>query len=78
MYRKIILAVDCDNEQDQQLVQNIAQEVCQTYHISAKDIISFYPVVRQNKDIIYTAFKTISREGKKGIMKIVPLLMKKL
>ena len=78
MFKKIILAVDCDNEQEQQLVQNIAQEVCQTYRINAKDIIGFYPLIRQNKDIIYTAVKTISKEGKKGIMKIVPLLMKKL
>lgn len=77
-YKKIIIAVDCATEQEQQLVQSIAKEISETFKVSARDIISFYPVVQQNKALLYTAVKTIAKEGKKGIMKLVPMLIKQL
>lgn len=77
-YRKIVIAVDCANDQEQQLVQSIAQEVSQTFKPNAKDLIGFYPVIKQHKSLLYTAIKTISAEGKKGIVKLVPLLLKQL
>ena len=77
-YKKVIIAVDCDTEQEQQIVQRIAQEVSQTFRLKARDLINFYPVLQKHKGLLYTAIKTVSQEGKKGIFKLVPLLMKQL
>ena len=66
-YRKVFIAVDCDSEQELQMVQNIAKEISGTFSIKAKDVINFYPFV-----------KTVASEGKKGVMKLVPMLLKKL
>lgn len=77
-YKKIILAVDCENEQEQQMVQVIAKELSEALHLKAKELINFYPVLAKHRGLIYTAITTISREGKRGLFKLVPLLMKQL
>lgn len=77
-HRKIILAVDCDNEQQQQAVQRIAEEISKTFQISAKDLINLYPFVSQHKALLYSAVKTVSKEGKKGLLKLIPILIKNL
>lgn len=77
-YKKIILAVDCENEQEQQMVQVIAKELSEALHLKAKELINFYPILEKHKALLYTAVTTISREGKKGLLKLVPLLLKQL
>ena len=77
-HRKIILAVDCENDQQQQAVQRIAEELSKTFLISAKDLIAFYPFVKKHKALLYSAVKTVSKEGKKGVMKLIPMLIKNL
>lgn len=77
-YRKVYIAVDCENEQEQMAVQNIAKEISGTFQIKAKDLIKFYPFVVSNKALLYSAVKTVATEGKKGVMKLVPMLFKKL
>lgn len=76
--RKIEIAVYCDNEQERVAVQNIAKEISGTFEIKAKNLIEFYPFVKQNKALLYTAVKTVANEGKKGVIKLVPMLLKKL
>ena len=77
-YKKVLIAVDCENEQEQQMVQAMAKELSETLQLKAKDLINFYPVLQKNKGLIYTAMQIISREGKKGLFKLIPLLMKQL
>ena len=77
-HRKIILAVDCENDQQQQAVQEIAKELSATFQLSAASLIRFYPFVKKHKALLYTAVKTIATEGKKGIVKIVPMLLKNI
>lgn len=77
-FRKIIIAVDCENDREQQLVQSIAQEISQTFTIKASDLISFYPVIVKNKALLYTAVKKVSTEGKKGLMSLIPMVIKQL
>lgn len=76
--RKVYIAVDCENDQEQMLVQNIAKEISGTFDIKAKELISFYPFVKNNKGILYSAVKTVAKEGKKGVMKLIPMLIKQL
>lgn len=77
-YKKIIIAVDCDNEEEQRIVQDIAQDVSQTFRLKAKELISFYPTLQKHKGLLYNAIKTISQDGKRGILKLVPMLMRQL
>lgn len=77
-YRKIVIAVDCASDQEQQQVQAIAQEISQTFKLKAGDLIGVFPLIKQHRNLIYTVAKTISTEGKKGLMRLVPLLIKQL
>ena len=77
-HRKIIIAVDCESDEQQQAVQDIAKELSSTFQMRATDLISFYPFVKKHKALLYTAVKTIATEGKKGIVKIVPMLLKNI
>ena len=77
-YRKVYIAVDCDNDKEQLAVQNIAKEISGTFSIKAKDVIGFYPFVVNNRALLYSAVKMVATEGKKGVMKLVPMLLKKL
>lgn len=78
MYKKVVIAVNCEDDEQQKLVQKIAQEISQTFRIEAKDLINMYPMIASHKALLYSVVKTISQEGKKGIIKIVPMLMKNL
>lgn len=77
-HRKIIIAVDCDNDQQQEAVQQIAREISNTFQMSASDLISFYPFIKKHKALLYSAVKTVSKEGKKGVVKLIPMLLKSL
>lgn len=70
-YRKIYLAIDCRSEDDAQKVQKIAEDLSMIFSISAKDIIALYPAIKSNSGLIKTAIKTLSREGIKGVGKVV-------
>ena len=76
--RKIEIAVYCENEQERVAIQNIAKEISGMFDIKAKDVIGFYPFVKKNKGLLYTAGKTVANEGKKGALKLLPMLIKNL
>ena len=77
-YRKVILAVDCENEQEKQKMQEIANELRELLHFKAKDLIEFYPILKTHRALIYNSINIISKEGKRGLLKLVPMLMKQL
>ena len=74
-YRKIYLAIDCRSEEEAQQVQKIAEDMRMMFTLSAKDIIKVYPSVKSNSGLIKTAIKTISKDGLKGIGKVVTYMM---
>ena len=74
-YRKIYLAIDCRSEEDAKQVQKIAEDLSIMFSISAKDIIAIYPAIKNNSGLIKTSIKTLSKEGFKGIGKIVTYMM---
>ena len=78
MQRKIILVVDCADDKEKELVQGIANEISGTFNMTGSDLISFYPFVKKNKALLYSAVKTVARDGKKGMMKLIPMLIKQL
>ena len=78
MQRKIIIVVDCADDKENELVQGIANEISGTFNMKGSDLISFYPFVKKNKALLYSAVKTVARDGKKGMMKLIPMLIKQL
>ena len=78
MQRKIILVEDCADDKEKELVQGIANEISGTFNMKGSDLISFYPFVKKNKALLYSAVKTVARDGKKGMMKLIPMLIKQL
>lgn len=76
MYRAITIAVDCANDQEQEVVQRIAKEASETMRLKASDVIRFYPIYQKNSGLIISAIRAISQEGMKGVMRVVPALIK--
>lgn len=76
MLRKIVIAVDCDSEQQATAVQNVMREFCANFKLNAVDLLAIYPAVKKNRTLIKDAVKTISKDGKMGAIKLIPSLMK--
>lgn len=74
-YRKIYLAIDCRSDEDAQKVQKIAEDLSMMFSLSAKDIITLYPSIKNNSGLIKTSLKTLSKEGFKGMGKIVSYMI---
>ena len=77
-YKKVIIAVDCATEEEQQMVQSVAKELSEAFRLKASDLLQLYPILKQHKHLLYTAVQILSKEGKKGFFKLIPLLMKQL
>lgn len=58
------------------MVQQIAKDASETMRLKASDVIRFYPIYRKNSSLIISAFQAISKEGMKGVMRVVPTLIK--
>ena len=70
-YRKIYLAIDCRGDEEAQQVQKIAEDMSMMFSLSAKDIIAIYPAIKSNSGLIKSSIKTLSKEGLKGVGKVV-------
>ncbi len=75
-YRKIYIAVFCDNEDEVSQVQKVAEDLSSTFRLSAKDLIGIHPLIKKNGQLIASAIRTIGKEGMPGVLKVVPQLMK--
>lgn len=70
-YRKIYLAIDCRSDEETQKVQKIAEDLSMMFSLSAKDIIALYPAIKNNSGLIKTSIKTLTKDGLKGVGKVV-------
>lgn len=75
-YRKIYIAVFCENEEEVTHVQKVAEDLSSTFRLSAKDLIGIHPLIKKNGQLIASAVRTIAKEGISGVIKVVPQLMK--
>lgn len=74
--RKIFIAVYCDGDEQATAVQNVAKEFSSMFQIDAVDLLAFYPVIKKNRGLLKEAAQTITKEGKKGAIRLVPSLIK--
>ena len=81
--RKISVAVDCDNDQQRDMVQNIATDMSNRMTIKANNIIDIYPLLVNNHKALSELFNLITKDGPKslltpkGIATITKLTLKK-
>ena len=76
--RKIYVAVYCDNEEQAQAVQEIAKEFSSAFTIDAVDVMGLYPMIRKNRSLLKETARAITKEGKKGAVRLIPALIKAL
>lgn len=74
--RKIMIAVNCDSDEQALAVQNVMKELCSNVKIEAVDILAMYPTIKKNRGLIKEAIRTISKEGKMGAIRLIPSLIK--
>ena len=74
--RKVYVAVYCDSEEQLTAVQNVAKEFCSMFQIDAVDLLALYPVIKKNRGLLKEAAQTITKEGKKGAIRLFPALIK--
>ena len=74
--RKIVIAVNCESEEQAVAVQNVVKEFCSNFTINAVDLLGMYPMIKKHKGLIKEAARTIAKEGKAGAIRLVPALIK--
>lgn len=77
-YKRIIIAVDCATQDEAVAVQAAAKRISEIFKLKAADIISIYPMIEKNGNLIISSIRTIAQEGMRGAMRILPTLVKNI
>lgn len=75
-YRKVYLAIYCEDEAEYAQAQRVAEDISKTFRLAAKDLIRAQPIIVNNGKLIGDAVRTISKEGMSGVAKVLPKLIK--
>ena len=76
MFRKIHIAIDCENEQEYAVVQKIAEEISSVMRLSAKELVAVYPEIKNRYGLIAVGKQAIKKDGRKGLLAIVGQLIR--
>ncbi|MBR5498874.1 MAG: hypothetical protein IKV75_01785 [Bacteroidales bacterium] len=76
MFRKIHIAIDCENEQEYAVVQKIAEEISSVMRLSAKELVAVYPEIKKRYGLIAVGKQAIKKDGRKGLLAIVGQLIR--
>lgn len=68
MLRKIIIAVDCADDNERDRVQNIATEVSNMRILDGRKMVGVWPYVQAHKGDIQQLFSLISEGGIKALL----------
>lgn len=77
-YRKIIIAIDCDNDVEAAKVQAAAKRMSEMFRLRGRDVLSVYPLVEKNGAVIGNVVRTVAQEGMRGLASMVPYLIKNI
>lgn len=77
-YKRIIIAVDCASQEEAVAVQAAAKRISEIFRLKGSDIISIYPMIEKNGSLIISSIRTITQEGMRGAMRILPNLVKNI
>ena len=68
MLRKITIAVDCADDKERYMVQDIMAEISGMGILSANSIIGMYPFLKANRAQIFELFGMVSNNGIKSLI----------
>ena len=71
-YRKIFIAVDCQNDAEVENIQQFSKELSQMLQLKGVDVLRLAPAIRKNRDLLAHTIRTIAADGLKGVMRIAP------
>lgn len=74
-YKKVYLAIDCQNEEELAAVQVFGKELSQIMQLKASNVLRIAPMVRKNSALILKAVRVISSEGATGVAKMIPYFL---
>lgn len=74
--RKIYMAVYCESDEQARAVQNVMKEFCSMFSVDAVTLLGIYPSIKNNRALIKDAAQTLTKEGKKGLIRLIPALIK--
>lgn len=77
-YKRIFVAVDCASQEEAVAVQAAAKRISEIFRLKGSDIISIYPMIEKNGSLIISSIRTIAQEGMRGVMRILPSLVKNI
>lgn len=75
-YQRIIIAVQCRDEDEKKAIQEMAKNLSQRLALKAEDIIRAYPLIEKNGELIAAAARMVSKNGPRGLVKLLPMLAK--
>ncbi|MEG1290420.1 MAG: hypothetical protein RRY36_08125 [Bacteroidaceae bacterium] len=78
MFREIKLAINCKDDTERNAVQEVAKRLCNEFQPTAEDVIQLYAMYEKNQALFNDVVATMKRDGKKGLVKLVPILMKNI
>lgn len=78
MYRKVYIAVDCADEREFEQVQEAAKGMSNMFRLRGSDVLSIYPLIAKNGEVIGTTVRTIAQNGMRGVAQMVPYLIKNI
>lgn len=77
--RKIYLAIECENDQERDMVQSLATEISEMRVLKGSSIINMIPVFNRNRQELVQLFSMVSNGGIKSLLSVQGgLLIKKL
>lgn len=69
-FRKIIIAVDCNDDNERDLVQNMANEISNTRMLKASTFLKMYPLIKDNKEDLLELFRLITEGGITSLLSV--------
>lgn len=68
--RKIIIAVDCENDRERDEIQKICTEISSMGMLKASQILTMAPAFQRNREDLLRLFHMITTGGVKSLMSV--------
>lgn len=69
-FRKIYIAVECDNDQEKEAVQQLAKEISNMGVLKSKSILRMVPVFNKHQNELIELFRMVSEGGARALFSI--------
>lgn len=68
MFRKVFFVIDCADEQEHAVLQEVFKEISNEQLFNASQVLAMYPMYRARKYELGQLFKLVTDKGIKGLL----------